>query len=711
MERKPAGRIIPIISLLVALSIIFGGCVQQGNNPPQDPTPGTADTDIPSTDDPSTDGPGTDDPSTDGPETDEPSTSDTEETLPENVRLFSEDEFFTPAEGSSPEGKVYTVDVLSFNPMAISSSDGRYLFAAAPIKDTGDYNLALLDFEDLTVTESTFFAGYPDGEYRSEDVHMVGGHPILCLRDTGILTVFDLSLNVTDTLDLNGGYQILLQGDDRFVYQEGGEHGNIFTVTVDSDGRLSKEEIHIPEIEDAESVYLQGAVGEDWIFFYAVTGAGWYRYIYDIKSGTMTALPTEGNAGFECACGYLCREDYDSGTVSLFDPSHPGIERRLVVTSELNDTGYYRQWTPTTGYIYYILTGEEVTRVAAVDPEDGIRTMELELESDSVYGYYTSFCEIGGYSVFLRIVGDRSAIWAAETGEAGETLPGFYALEGSDRLARENSELIKKIWEEYGVNVYTGNSAIRYLNSYAVIPEYGESKINTALKYFDDLFGICPEGFVREVVNAVSGIDVCLTGNIIPDRSNINSIGDAAAFVSDMGGLQVMVVDVNSISRRLLAHEFLHLIENAMGYIESERGGGHELFGRWELLNPPGFDYHWVYTDGQGNTVSGTGNYIGMDNTWTDVDEVYFVDGYSTAYPTEDRARVFEYIATYEPYSDAMPEYFKGEHMKLKVSYLCACLREMFESVANSPDVFWEQHADPRYDLEYFQTNYNWWPY
>ena len=88
-----------------------------------------------------------------------------------------------------------------------------------------------------------------------------------------------------------------------------------------------------------------------------------------------------------------------------------------------------------------------------------------------------------------------------------------------------------------------------------------------------------------------------------------------------------------------------------------------------------------------------------------DLDGIYFLDGDSTTYPTEDRARIFENLATFAP--EARPEAFKGKNMQLKAAYLCAALRDAYDSIAAAEDVFWEQGLDPEYTLDYFRANYD----
>ena len=110
------------------------------------------------------------------------------------------------------------------------------------------------------------------------------------------------------------------------------------------------------------------------------------------------------------------------------------------------------------------------------------------------------------------------------------------------------------------------------------------------------------------------------------------------------------------------------------------------------------------YTDENGVTLGSDDPRVWNWELPADIDTIYFVDGYSTTYPKEDRARIFQYLATCGP--DALPEAFKSEAIRKKASYLCACLRRSFRSLAEAEDVFWEQSLNPEWNYEYFENNY-----
>ena len=91
-----------------------------------------------------------------------------------------------------------------------------------------------------------------------------------------------------------------------------------------------------------------------------------------------------------------------------------------------------------------------------------------------------------------------------------------------------------------------------------------------------------------------------------------------------------------------MAHEFFHLIEDSMCLILSRKEI--EAFRRWDMLNPADFIYSNQYKDDDGRTLSYKSSpYVAsFAEEDADVNEIYFIDGYSTTYAAEDRARLFE---------------------------------------------------------------------
>ena len=79
--------------------------------------------------------------------------------------------------------------------------------------------------------------------------------------------------------------------------------------------------------------------------------------------------------------------------------------------------------------------------------------------------------------------------------------------------------------------------------------------------------------------------------------------------------------------------------------------------------------------------------------TWSGfVYAAFVIDAYSRTFPLEDRARIFETL--FLAGEDA-PDLLSSPHLLRKAQYLCAILRERYESLRDAPPLYWERHITP----------------
>lgn len=186
-----------------------------------------------------------------------------------------------------------------------------------------------------------------------------------------------------------------------------------------------------------------------------------------------------------------------------------------------------------------------------------------------------------------------------------------------------------------------------------------------------------PQGVFREIPCAgVTGIDIYFCGRLLP--AGEDSISAAAAFTLDSGERRIVVLDLRDTYylRRNLAHEFMHAMEDRI--LEKEIEDGLPYLSYWEALSPED-GYQYSYFDGDGNEVYSLEYTTLADNARDNPDGVWFVDAYSRTLPTEDRARVLEYL--YDP--DLRQTIHDYPHLTAKARYLCALIRHCFPSCAD----------------------------
>lgn len=196
-----------------------------------------------------------------------------------------------------------------------------------------------------------------------------------------------------------------------------------------------------------------------------------------------------------------------------------------------------------------------------------------------------------------------------------------------EELLRTKIEAIK---EEYNVNIkIKDESNIEYPDFYAE-----EIKDNTAiLNALTDIETVLSK-FKKEFFDSFydldyDGLNIYLTGTLTPSDYE-SQISNPAAFSLVYNNEYMIVLDIEQYNiEQLTCHELEHNLENNSNYHNQI------IFEKWDELNPKDFYYTYSYTD-ESNV-----NYTLSENN---KENVYFIDIYAHTYPTEDRARVFEYV-------------------------------------------------------------------
>ena len=88
-------------------------------------------------------------------------------------------------------------------------------------------------------------------------------------------------------------------------------------------------------------------------------------------------------------------------------------------------------------------------------------------------------------------------------------------------------------------------------------------------------------------------------------------------------------------------------------------------------------------------------------DSYNDISNVYFVDGYSTTFASEDMARIFENLFA----QSELPYFFESPHLMVKAEYLCAVIRECLPSVKAAKEVIWEKSVQIK-PTSWFEERY-----
>ncbi|MCC8129378.1 MAG: hypothetical protein LIO51_05515 [Clostridiales bacterium] len=249
----------------------------------------------------------------------------------------------------------------------------------------------------------------------------------------------------------------------------------------------------------------------------------------------------------------------------------------------------------------------------------------------------------------------------------------------------DSTERAVQLSEQYGVYIYTGETVLE-----APFPDYTLSvcddadSIDAALDALEEAFSRYPEGYLAQLGGSdTRGICIYLSGAMTPNDPSQN-ISNPGGLSCQVGDLELIAVDASGYVRSQdVIHELTHILDHQLWLALDEDV--------WNSMNPEGFDYHYAYIDENGvsyewgdttYTADGSAYYNG------DVESVYFVDAYSTTYPTEDRARLMEYLLA-DPGSGPN-RWFASSHIQEKLTWYFALIRGEFDTTGWPEQTVWE---------------------
>ncbi len=589
---------------------------------------------------------------------------------------------------------------LPFEVYEISNICSGKIFAVSDY--TGDgFSAALIDAESMTYVSAQSPYQTENGGYYSFGAQFINGLPVVVDYNDGKLLLLDEELNIIDTMKLPTTDFNISQAPDASALYIMSMNNAVLHRISEKDGKFTCEDSELQGTEgrifsyvginDVESVIL--CVNEDtWEYEY---------YMLDSDNKVISKLNVSENESVSFSDGKIFLNDFIDNQISVFSPDKPFIKSVFAYPANswiLNTYG-------ATENLYFCAEANEKLTVSRMSPTSGSLTAQLQL--DSLEECFTYVGHVTEYrdKVFLAgrfADGVTLCMWQPEDIAADR---GWNALQ-TENYGSLSNEIAEEIESSYGIEVRFGDDAVRYFSSYAVISETNERRIYSALSTLRSVLAKFPSGFLKELTET-ENIEILLTGRILSDGISRDSITTAEAFTSEDydNRVQYVVIDISTANpETVVPHEFMHVIENAMCCMND---GNYEVFMRWGMLNPEDFEYSYVYTNEDGSTITWHDRYIGQlyyEGGEMSADEVYFVNGYATTYPCEDRATMFENM-----FSDELPAYFSGSNMQLKANYLCVCIRECFRSLDGAEDVIWERNVDTSRSLEWFRENYSDW--
>ena len=587
----------------------------------------------------------------------------------------------------------------------IGLDDNTFVFTYSEYNDDGT-NISYLSVTDLETGKNKETCIGGKGYFTAVEI---SGYIAVMSADNGILTIYNTELEKTDeyffSVTDNGVYLITYVNDD--MAEVHGTDNTISLVRVNDFGKIQIEERTFYVEDEYFFGGIAGSLSDDVLVATDYNGDGEHIYLWDTKSGNKTQINPECSPYSAYVIGNrIIGVDNENYKVNIYDQKCPNMVKSFMFSENYSVV----KCNDSEDNIYFVSAGEEIFSVKSYSLETGDCTAEFAPRLE-LPGYIYHIAELEDYVAFMATINECTGIFVWEPEPIEEKESDFAILTG-ESCAALAYELEKTIETNYGIEIFSGEDAIRYFGGYAVKDETGEKTIYNALQEIDRVYSKLPVGFIDEMKGAYGEgaiMSIYLTGTIIPDKSESESISDAAAFTfleNEMNHVIVVDITLSGIDKTL-AHELMHCIEDVI-YTKGFEGFDLEMFERWEMLNPFDFRYAGTYTDENGNTIGcdvteyiGTSYYIGGDMP---LDNVYFVDGYATSYAKEDMARIFENIFFSE--SIPLPDYFGSVNLQLKSAYLCACIREAFNCL-EGVEACWEKSINTDCTLDYFKENYD----
>lgn len=235
--------------------------------------------------------------------------------------------------------------------------------------------------------------------------------------------------------------------------------------------------------------------------------------------------------------------------------------------------------------------------------------------------------------------------------------------------AEKNDEYRKQIQDKYSVSIaYKDELGDYYMNGYPrPVKQTDDSTIYSYLQRIENVLNKYPTNFFKEIKNTRMNLTIYM----------VKSIDIGVAGLTNSSNRSNVIIMINTISitsfETTLHHEIMHFIDS---YISFNLGSG-VIENSMVSVNPSGFTY--------GSTDS---SYVYDYYNASTASTAYFLSNYSKTNYLEDRAVIFASLMTS---TMKYPYLNNGTPIYKKARLISNQLRDNFNSVKNSSNVYWER--------------------
>lgn len=315
---------------------------------------------------------------------------------------------------------------------------------------------------------------------------------------------------------------------------------------------------------------------------------------------------------------------------------------------------------------------------------DGINKSTIKFKNDSFYYnvkqisntdyYYLINDNNGNYTIMLWDTSNSTKI------DDLQSIPNYDTTKSMIGNIDDLSNLYlqaEDIANEYGINIYIGDTIIDELGGYSLEPCLDYEVITESLDKLETILSCYPTDFFTQLyTGSIYGLNFYLSGTIAGNSSD--TLDYAGGFVTESNSTLNMCIDCNEIYDWdfILNHEIAHLIDDRLYMSATFNQDAVFSEDTWNSYNPISFEYSNSY-----------------DEYWTNsCNYDYFIRDYSTTYPTEDRADIFGYAMECYLNPNSEDYFISSNTIKgKKLKYYSNAIRDSFDT-SNWADVMsWEQ--------------------
>lgn len=428
---------------------------------------------------------------------------------------------------------------------------------------------------------------------------------------------------------------------------------------------------------------------------------GYYAFITETNQGCIFSVDEKNYIQIDPATGMVktvfdySKDDSDTALYPFWPFFYNSTEDAVILcpaedTSKLVTVPIKEKQEFPTEFKYGILSGVKYGEPSSICYYN-LRTEELigEITAPDKTNIGSSWILDNGYALISCLRDDKIELYLYDLVSERETTK-WPVTQDERRVEVETNPVVKELNETYGVRIFYGEKCIVKNDEKEVATITNKKQIDHSIKILKKFLEQLSKGLTQEMYEGNRrGLDIYL-GGAIEDKSGVQQSLGGFCFLSDSDRISV-VVDTTYPDESVyttLAHEFSHAFEFKIQEVIDKQGSNY--FEAWNQLLPssiqePYFNTYEEQSNGWDYAPYGTKK------------EIWFVDPYSRTYPTEDRARMFQYMFT--PRKGKINENINYRNLKYKARFYSLMMRSCFESCKNAETLVWEQYIgelDPK---------------